>query len=367
MKEIRLDSSERIAAGWAGAGDARAVPTRAHQAPPTPAAAESDGVKRGLARTGLRFLCNAAIGLALLTAVPFVMVGRTTADWTSYDRTSIRERLTDVERFRPLVAPTDPAITPMEAGIALRALQAGKPTLEFPVREAPALARPWTDHPVTGAMFAIRTPGSTLPRIDWVVLSAKGFSPDELAYLRVLAEAPIWKEFDRVGSARSVDVIGGQYVLPFGDDAFALNMPIPRFSDTKQLAMAGVSRAAYYLAIGQPDRAEAALRSIVSFGFALIDNGTGAMDAEIGRVIVHIGRTGMEHFYMATGAIIPAGTDIDYRPSSFKYSAPRVKSPVDAAVLRQRLIADVDNAALPRALRLQRLQQLTFPSCGSMS
>jgi hypothetical protein len=215
-------------------------------------------------------------------------------------------------------------------------------------------------------MFAIRTPGSTMPAINWVIHAAgQGFSPEELAYLRGLAEAPIWEEFDRVGSAHAVDVIGGQYVLPFVDDAFAPNLPIPRHADTKLLAMAGVSRAAYHLAMGRPDRAEAALRSIVSFGFALIDNGTSAMDAMIGRSIIDVGRAGMEYFYMTTGATIPAGTDIDYRRSTFKHGAPRVKLPIDAAVLRQRLIADVDNAALPHALRFQRLQQLSLSSCGS--
>ena len=61
-----------------------------------------------------------------------------------------------------------------------------------------------------------------------------------------------------------------------------------------------MSRAAYYLAIGQPDKSEAALRSVVSFGFALIDNASSAIDAMVGAVIVNIGRNGLEQFATAT-------------------------------------------------------------------
>ena len=61
-----------------------------------------------------------------------------------------------------------------------------------------------------------------------------------------------------------------------------------------------VSRAAYHLAIGQRDSAEAVLRSIVSYGFSIADNGTGLIDQLSGRVVVGIGRSALENFYTVT-------------------------------------------------------------------
>ena len=49
----------------------------------------------------------------------------------------------------------------------------------------------------------------------------KGFSPREMEYLRSLATAPVWREFDLVARAPAVDAIGGQLRVPFAPEARA--------------------------------------------------------------------------------------------------------------------------------------------------
>ena len=39
---------------------------------------------------------------------------------------------------------------------------------------------------------------------------AKGFTPQETAFLRTLATAPVWREFDVVARASAVDFLGGR-------------------------------------------------------------------------------------------------------------------------------------------------------------
>ena len=73
---------------------------------------------------------------------------------------------------------------------------------------------------------------------------------------------------------------------------------MPSYRDSRDLANASVARAAYYMAIGQPARAEEVLRSVISFGLVLIDNGSTSMDELIGTVIAAIGRDGLQRFYV---------------------------------------------------------------------
>lgn len=129
--------------------------------------------------------------------------------------------------------------------------------------------------------------------LKMVSKAARGVSAEELAYLRTVAESPVWRDVERVASAPSIDMIGGQFALPFRADAFSPAMPREQFNDSKALAHAAVSRAAYYVATGRPKEAEAALRTIVGYGFAMIDNGSNTLQVLIGRVITDIGRDGL--------------------------------------------------------------------------
>lgn len=384
MRQIRLDSKEGVAAGWAGVSDARNLPDRArgkNSAAKTTDDGDEQSKRGGFLSGAFRFARNAVVGLLLISSVPFGAVLWRTNHLTTRPWADTRDRIADAEKLRPLSAPVDASIAPMDAGIAFAALQAPQMGIPVPAdyatswseafvprSTAPQPMWPWRAHKAKKEMFVVRTGGFDGPSSQEVILNAdRGFTPDEMAWLKELAEAPVWNNFDKVASAGAVDIIGGQFQLPFPENASAIKMPIMKFAYTKELAYAGVARAAYYVAMHEPERAEAALRSVVGFGFALIDNGSSAIDGLIGRVIVGIGRNGWEQF-ASNGRTYPFGYDPSAPETKLKNSNwgdPRGIR-ISAEDLRRRLLNDVSDATLPRTLRFEQLSQLSVSSCSSI-
>ena len=394
MHQMRLDSKEGLAAGWAGISDARNLPERSRANGAGASAAMANGAmvaldaddehqtpSRGFLRAVFRFARNAGIGLLLLTTVPFAAVTWQSQHLSTQRMQDVRLKLSDAERARVLRAPVDASITPMDAGLAFAALQAPQVgaavkvsafpegVQQFPLRQVqPQSVWPWRAHKPGKELFAMRTGGFDGPAAHYVIESARsGFTAAEMAWLKELAEAPVWKNFDKVGAAQSMDLVGGQYQVPFRADAFSPLMPFAKFSYTKELAYAGVARAAYYVALGQPEQAEAALRSVVSFGFAMIDNGSFAIDGLIGKVIVGIGQNGFEQFAMYGGEF-PAGYNRTPLPNirNTNYGDPRGVL-MTADEIREQLLKDIYDPTMPRTIRLEQLNQLSFSSCHNIS
>ncbi|MEO7995875.1 MAG: hypothetical protein ABI852_00450, partial [Gemmatimonadaceae bacterium] len=239
MQQIRLDSKEGIATGWVGAGDACNLPDRARakaSVSKPDADADDQPPRRGLMSAVLRFARNAAIGLLLLSTVPFGAITWRARHLTSQQWSDVRLKLDDVERARILKAPVDASVTPMDAGIAFSALQArqkGAAPSKYPqnlqgIEQFPARVTaeqpmwPWRAHQPDKELFKVRIGGFDGPSPQYAMsMALEGFTDVEMAWLKELAEAPVWKDFDKVGSAQTVDLIGGQYQLPFSNDAFA--------------------------------------------------------------------------------------------------------------------------------------------------
>lgn len=380
MSAIQSPSQERLHTAWFGARGAAQVPMHpggsdSVTSPHADTAARQSASRRSTSRRWphrvMRMVRDVAIGLALITAVPVVTVLRIGQRPVPYNTESTRVRLESANQWRSLMIAPDASISPMQAGTALRSLMTGPEKEHFPMHGAAlSVERVWQTRTLDADMFPnIRLPNSTLPSALGIVSFAPGgFSERELAYLRDVATSPVWDAFDLVARAPNIDMIGGRFVVPFAPDANALGMPIMRFADTKAMAQAGVSRAAYYVAIGEPARAEAALRSIVSFGFGLIDNGTSGIDALIGRVIVDIGRNGLQQFYAVTG-----NRDMEmvaFPPVNASSGPPATASPTSTVAnlnaLQALLVADVRNEHLPRSLRFESLRGLAFTSCGTV-
>ncbi len=359
---------------WFGARDARQMPARVHNAgvastatAASPGAAQATARSRGWWRHGLRFMRDAAIGLSILAAIPFAVIG-TRGDALLRDRSGTRDRLAEVERLRPLLVARTAAITPTDAGALLHRLNPTKAQPALPmhaVAETPA--RPWETMTLGDEMFAgLRATGNEGAMAAGIVTAvARGFSAQELAYLRSVAEAPIWRDVERLVSAPAVDMIGGRFVLPFRADATVWAMPVVRFNDTKRLAYAGVSRAAYYVAMGQPQQAEAALRTVVSYGFLLVDNGSHALDAMIGRVMIGIGQNGLHQLYTMKGDTRGMALTAPFENVVGQTIAP-VRGEVDASEELARLLRDAKDPGMPRTVRLEALRQLAFSSCSSV-
>ena len=186
-----------------------------------------------------------------------------------------------------------------------------------------------------------------------------------MAYLRAVAVAPFWKDFDAVALAAQVDVVGGLYETPFTSEAQLMSFPFVGFTETKQIASAAVARATYYLASRKPAEAERVLRTIFSFGFTLIDQGVTAVDAMVGRMIVDIGRDGLYHLYQQTGR-----EDIAVRlePVARAKSLVRARqTPFDDVSARSAVVSLAGDPAVPRSLRLEALEMMSYSgSCGSV-
>ena len=314
MQQMRLDSKDGLANGWAGAGigDAMNLPDRVRAQSPSAVrvddgagdgaaddAAEQSG-KRNWIGTTLRLARNAIAGLLVIMAVPVAIVGLRSHYLGYYEHVQNDERIQLVERLRPLMLPKDASITPMQAGLAFSALQpvdrnelfprvtaatvptaattaavasttisASAPSTKVDISATAPEEWPWRKHKLSPGMFKSAGPSAPAfsgPSPDHIIeVTPWGFSASELAYLREIAEAPLWKNYDLVAAANAVDMVGGRFQLPFKTDAFAPQMPRALYPGTKELAYASMSRAAYFLAIGERAKSEAALRATVSF------------------------------------------------------------------------------------------------------
>ena len=372
MDRARVDSREASAAGWNGVREEAQLPVHAGNYAPR-ATEEPVRAKRSWLGFSVRIVRDAAIAVALMALVPITIVAvNGDGIWRSPIGRNTRSKIERMEPLRPFSVPTDPTITPMRAGLAFNALQPKLENGNFPSPQLPS--RPeatWRNAPLTDDMFPTARQGSYNGPASGKILEAvaHGFSIQEMEFLRTLATAPVWREFDLIARAPAVDFIGGQFVIPFAPGATMNQMPTPRFAATKEMAYAAVSRAAYHMAIGQRDSAETILRSIVSFGFAEIDNGATLLEQLIGTVNVGIGRDALQRYYLITGD--PRAGTAPLAPTLYEAAnPPNFFDPLahasSRAELRQELIAKSANPVLHRAERYESLYLLSASSCTNV-
>lgn len=324
--------------------------------------------RAGWARIALRVVRNAAIGLALLSTIPFGLVANR-SDAFVPDMSHLVAKTAEAERWRDFRAPIDASITPQAAGDALRRITTLSARDHYAVRAVTTThARPWNSITLAPDMFPT-TQASQYRGAAALMLHANspdGYSAGEMAYLRDVAEAPFWKDFDAVALASQVDIVGGLYETPFDPDAQLMAFPFMHLTDAKQTAYAGVARATYYLASGNPAEAERVLRTIVSFGFTFIDQGVTAVDAMVGRMVVDIGRDGLYHLYLQTGRGELADR-VAPPPQTMKPATRSRTAPVDLEQARARVLAVITDVRAPRPLRLEALEILSYGgSCGGV-
>jgi hypothetical protein len=375
MKRTRLDMHDAVTAGAGNVfgqdvGASMPMPAPAHGAP---LSREGKTPRSWLSLAG-RIVRNAAIAVALMTLVPIgltVVRGDRLARMAYNAGANTAARVSAADPVRPYRLPVDPSITPMQAGLALNALQQHRePVPGFtPIEPTARPSATWRTLAMSPGMFKTArstmyaTPNAAPASQAILEAAANGFTPQELEYLRKLATAPVWREFDLVARAPAVDIIGGQFRIPFGAEASSETRPLIRFKDTREIADAAVSRAAYYMARGDRASAETVLRSIVSFGFVMIDNSSTALDELIGSIIVGTGRDALQRFY---------ALEHDPRANASALAPPSRITRADVAAheaptstddVRRETIARVDDPTLPPGARLDALRSLSLASC----
>ncbi|CAN5221122.1 hypothetical protein BH09GEM1_BH09GEM1_15010 [soil metagenome] len=363
MRPVRVDPV--VEAGFAGAAQdaAMPVPFGKHAVNGLPDAVRS---RRSIFGMALRIVRDAAIAVAFMAVVPIGIVAlRGTAltrggSFSEY----VHRGVVKSEAYRSLALPSDPSITPAQAGRAFAEIQPGKSGMGFTAIQPQAPpAMSWRDAPITTDMFVDATPGNShVPSTKGILQAAqKGLSPSELEFLRVLATAPAWRDFDIVAHAPAADFLGGQFRIPFAPDAHS-DFRSQDYKNIREMASAAVSRAAYQMAIGQQDSAVTILRTIVSFGFSMIDNGTTTMDEVMGNQMVDIGRVALRQYYELRNDPLAQSAQLA--------KSPRIKSLPSttrtADEFRVSLIAIVTDPTRPRGERFESLGVLRMSSCSNV-
>lgn len=336
------------------------------------AAHESARARRTWLGVALRIARDAAIAVAVMASVP-IMIVATQGDrvWSEHKMgNSVRAKTTLSQVARPLVLPVDPSITPIEAGRAFHDLHPGDPIALFPEHaRATYPEATWKRTFPSGAFSTAKTHIHDGPSYLTIMdAAAKGFSAQEMDYLRALASDPRWKDFDKVARAPAMDFVGARFRIPFAPAATEADIPLPGYRASRELAYASVSRAAYHHASGQRDSAEAALRAVISYGFKLVDNGIAPIDQLMGSVVVGIGREGLRRYLVAVGdprATMPALAPFTNANAARASDASRLSFPPGTDV-RAVLLARAADPNLLRAERFAALRLLSASSCTNV-
>jgi hypothetical protein len=368
MSRIRTDSLG-AAAGFQGAMEDAALPVpRVDAGLPVERRTVGSHFLRSV-RLTVRVLRDAGIAVALMLAVPVALVA--IRGDTLFRRSNfgayVHQNLVHVDAARAFGVPADASVSPVAAGRAFAALQPVKAQPGYiPTPPEPRTGPSWRDAHLTAAMFPGARPDVYTGTSSRTILSvvAKGISAPETEYLRAIANGWEWRDFDLVARAARVDILGGQLQLPFGENAYAEMRPA-QFKQIRETAYAAVTRAAYHLAIGQRDSAETILRSIVSVGFAMIDNGPSTIDDMIGSSIVGIGRDALRQFYVVTNDARATAPGLTTPPKPTT-PAQRIDSRLAPDEMRHRLIAMVGDRRIPIGERFESLEMLSRASCSNV-
>lgn len=347
--------------------------------------ANDSTILRGSRSTIFRWGSRLLVGVVLLVGLAPIVAIATSRPTRTFDLDRISARLHALDSLRDQrVVSTAPGsnMTVDTSGalrdsliVTLRQLGAVQPI--FPRRrETASTARPWNALAPDAAMFpGLRSTQYRGPNPSMIIARAReGFTSAEMSYLGVMAQAPLWSDFERL--TRLSPAAG--LLLPVnrsespregrnGDSSRVPLPPLLAFGEARQLAIASVYRAAWLLARRDSAGAERTLRQTLTVGFALIDVGTGAVDALAGAMFVDLARDGLQQLRAPDSPAAAINRTALARPRlSFIESMMNQTSGTPLFQLRRELIDAVADSVLPRVLRLQALQSLVLTTCDEI-
>jgi hypothetical protein len=160
-------------------------------------------------------------------------------------------KLSMLALFEPYRVPSDPFITATEAGESVQALglvgTAGEPphfAMRAPVRRYPEPIAAWGGEPPAG--FGGMVWGRGL-----LEAAASGFTDEQRAYLEHVAAQHFQDDIVRFARAGEADIGGTRWVSPMPVELSAMEWPIPRFGQARNVFFGGV-HAAHDLHIYRP-------------------------------------------------------------------------------------------------------------------
>ncbi len=350
-------------------------------------AREGQRVGRGArVRPRLGKLGVASLGLVafvvVLLAFPLIVVatmGPAFMDARNLSNQSVRRQQALADR--PMALPRDSTIAPIVAGRAFhQILRTGAHTAVaiMPENDIPALPRPvWRDSLPAGLFPATRATRQFLGIPDNRRIFAawrSGFSAAEIAHLERIARDPSWRAWETLARARALDFLAARYRFPWPDSiAGWWSMPWPRYGAMREMAHASASRAAWHLARGRRDSAEAVLRQTISVGIMLIEDGFNLTEQLVGVSTVRIGRESLLEMWEQVGD--SRARDLRLRldaTSAMSDGAPAMTSSLvaagsrDVAALRRTIVRMATDSTQPRGTRVDMLRMVAITPCTNL-
>lgn len=313
-----------------------------------------------------RIARNTLIGLSLVAALPLAFLV-TAKDQFVFSTGTFAARIAQTDPLRVLRTAPDANVTPLMAGVALSRLMPTRAEPGFATRESGGRTTAWEPETLAADVFVgLRSTAWSGPNPSRVITqAAAGFSPAEVAVLQRIAAAPIWADVHVAATAERVDMAGGRFVTPFASTAWSMQMPLPRLRDVRTIAYAGVSRAAYFVAIGDHARAERTLQEVLTIGFHLIDHGLSGIEGLVGRVVVDAARDGLAQLYAITGDRRGQSLTVPFaRPRAGEPQARRTRGSL--AEVRAEHLRTLRDPTVPRSIKFEQLQALRWSTCGSL-
>ncbi len=301
-----------------------------------------------------RWARDTAVAVLLIMALPLLLV--TTITRQSIEALDWPEAwLERYEQQRLLLPTADPAITPTAAGMALaRALPASERPDIYTSRDIGAAAERIREIvPPDSAAFPTqrrRGTGAFPDPVGLLSIASGPLTAAEQTWLATMAALPIWRDLDVVAHARATDVLGGRRSQLPGTLSFVLERA-PRTETVVRIAEAGVARAAWHVSRGDYVKAEAALRTVVAFGYALMDHGVDWSEFYRGRAALKIGLNGLSQL----GALVNDDALRGLGESPEILFGPEQNYWIRYNEQPDRFLALLSDPRVPRAIRMDRL------------
>jgi hypothetical protein len=291
-EEVRAD-----ALAWLGAYEARELPA-------SPRAA----------RTPLRAAAWVLVAAAVLLSVPvltitLVSAAGPVATHMATPLVGSGAPLARIELLRPYALPSDPSITPRQAGEALHVLgfpgSAAKPRGPLEMTPVRSYAAAW------GAAGSDDAPATLNPaeliRTD-PFARARSFTTEERAYLERVSGHPAHAEFAILARASAADVAGTRWDASLLAGTSMFELPIPRVGGLFNATDHRTLVAAMHASRGEFDAAEMTLRETLSAGLLIAREGIVMIDVLVGSMMADKSARALVQFYEAAGRTGEAAT-----------------------------------------------------------
>ena len=321
--------------------------------------------------------------LAIVNMIPLVIVATLGPGiLTSPTNANARLRIQQTLSYRDFALPKDSGISAIAAGRAYHQIvRTGRdaPHPRFPEHEIPSLPRPFWRDSLPGGLFpTARDPRqfAGTPEFSRIIAAARaGFTTAELAWLERMARDPAWRAWDTLARATQIDFSGARFRFPLSDSVTGWwDFPEVLFAPAHEMAHLSASRAAWHLARGRRDSAEAVLRQTIAAGLTLAVGGFTIVEQNVGATIARVGRQSLQDLWERTGD--PRARELRLRVDATNAVGDALAesgrslfvgvSNRDTPALRAAMVRFAADSTEPRGLRFEVLVWLAITPCTNL-